>query len=612
MVDCVRTLATRGFALAMALVVTACGGGGGGDGDGSTGSVDYLEITSVNAVEVAGTVIQTVADSFDLAGAGGGGITPSSADAGRGAGPLEPGGYLAPTPGLREQVQALGPLASVGPVTEPCQEDGSITVSGTVANPPTLSVGDRITAVFKDCDDGDGAVTDGRLDLVIRDLQGDPLSDVYLLRTDVTATRFDITEDGETTSTDGDFGLTLDSMDYPAVRTRIAGDSLEVADTGDTYTITTFDQTIESSVDLLPYWNLVTAVGTLASRVLDGKVDYSTTAAIEGPAGDAPEAGEILITGLNGATIRVVVQGQSSVDLRLDLDGNGIVDEVQATTWADLGGAVAPGVTAANAEVVAREALAAAFGFETVVRDASQQFGQDGTFTGATNNISVPGSFGPLALRCTTSDGSVSVSGQLAAPGTFTVGDDFVSTFFNCYQPAPYGQFPSYTVLDGVLAAEVTVDVFPASYDADATNFQGATGQFEGSFGGATWAGTSSSMQLVGATSNRAVVDASVDTFNDSFNSPPRLTRTVDAGVYTAQVAGFFVLETLMPLVSNLDFGVGFATGPYSGEVVVTADNGTSVRVVAVSAVTARLDLDLDGDGSVDQSTTVPWQQILE
>ena len=40
----------------------------------------------------------------------------------------------------------LPPLASVGPVTEPCLVDGDIIVSGNVADPDTLGVGDSITA----------------------------------------------------------------------------------------------------------------------------------------------------------------------------------------------------------------------------------------------------------------------------------------------------------------------------------------------------------------------------------------------------------------------------------------------------------------------------------
>lgn len=608
--------ATRICALLVSLILASCGGGGGG----SSTPVEYLEITSGNAREVAGAVIQTVTSSFDLADAGGGGITSSAADAAPASSPLDAGRYLARLPRLRRQVLAVGPLASVGPVTEPCLESGNIVLSGNVANPDTLSVGDSITAVFNDCDDGDGAVTDGRLGLVIRALQGDPLTDVFLLRTDVTVTRFVITEGGESTSADGGFELTLDSLDFPQVLTRLAGDSLEVAYGGDTYTITNFDETIGTSVDLLPYRDLITAVGTLASRLLDGKVDYLTTVPVAGPAGDAPETGEVLITGLDGATIRVVVQGQSSVELRLDLDGNGSVDEVQATTWAELGGAVAPGVTAGNATLVAREALAAAFGFEIVVRDAGLQFDVDGAFRFATANVAVAGPFGPVAPRCQLSGGSASVSGQLAVPGTFTAGDDFTGTFFDCYQQTPTGQFPFSTVLNGVLAAGVTAYVgavsslFTVSFDAIATDFHGANGQFAGNFGGDpivdSWAGTSAGMQLAGATSPRAVVEASVDTVNDTFFSPARITRIVGGGVYTAQIPGLYVLETLTPLVSNGDSDL--ATGSYSGEVRVTADNGTSVRVIAVSDLDARLDLDLDGNGSIDQSITVPWQQLLQ
>ncbi len=613
-----QKLTARCAAGLAAVILSACGGGGGG---GSSSSVDYLEITSGNAGDVAGAVVQTVASTLDLADAGGGEITASPADVAAGAGALAVGRYLPLLPKLRRQALGVGPLASVGPVEEPCLVGGFITLSGNVADPETLSVGDRITAVFNDCDDGDGAVTDGRLVLVIRTLQ-DPLSVASLIRADVDLTNLVVTENGETTSADGAFELTLDSLAYPEVSTRLRGDSLEVVYGGDTFTLTNFDESVEFTPTIVPFRDLITAVGTLASRLLAGKVDYGTTTPVQGPVGDAPETGEILITGANGATIRVVIQSQSAVDLELDLDGNGSVDEVQSTTWAELGGDVAPGVTAGNATAVVREALAATTQLGMAVRDAGAQFGSDGAFYNAlfSPSITVPGPFGPVEALCLASTGPAFVTGQLAVLGEFTVGDQFSGAYTSCLQQTPPGQFPiGAMVVNGVLDTAVTSytgfgGFFTVGFDGVFNDFNGTTGEFAGTYDRPdpniiAYGGTSPAVQLTGGTGPRAFNAVSVSSNSNSFSSPPRLTRTVNGELYTTLIAGRFMIETLTPLESDGDNIL--ATGPDTGELKITADNGSAVRLVAVDALNARLDLDLDGNGSTDQSITVPWLELF-
>jgi hypothetical protein len=600
-----------------AIILSACGGGGGG----GSSSVDYLEITSGNAGDVAGAVVQTVASTLTLADAGGGEISASPADAAAGAGALAVARYLPLLPQLRRQALGVGPLASVGPVTEPCLVVGFITLSGNVADPGTLSVGDRITADFDMCDDGDGLVTDGRLQLVVRALGGEPLTEFFLIRADVDLTNFVVTENGETTGADGDFELTLDSLAFPVVSTRLRGDSLEIVSGGDTFTLTDFDESVEVDPSIVPFRDLITAVGTLASNLLDGKVDYGATTPIEGPVGDAPESGAILITGANGATIHVVVLSQASVELQLDLDGIGGVDEVQSTTWAELGGAVAPGVTAGNATAVVREALAATAQFGIAVRDAGAQFGSDGAFYSAVSQVNVPGPFGPVEALCQLSGGSAIVTGQLAVPGDFSVGDQFSGTYSFCYQASPPGQFPiGSIVVNGGLDASVTSytgfgGFFTVGFDGVFDGFNGTTGEFAGTYGRPdptiiAYSGTSPAVQLTGGTGLRALIMASADANSNSFSSPGRLTRSVGGEMYTATIAGRYTIETLAPLESDLDSD--FATGPDTGELKITADNGSAVRVVAASALTARLDLDLDGNGSTDQSITVPWLDLFQ
>jgi hypothetical protein len=269
---------------------------------------------------------------------------------------------------------------------------------------------------------------------------------------------------------------------------------------------------------------------------------------------------------------------------------------------------------------VVREALAATTQFGLAVRDAGAQFSSDGAFDGVLSQISVPGPFGPIEALCLASTGPAIVSGQLAVLGEFSVGDQFSGTYASCLQQTPPGVFPIGSIVNGELDTTVTSytgfgGFFTVGFDGVFTGFNGTTGEFAGTYDRPdpttiAYTGTSPAVQLAGGNGLRALILASADASINSFSSPGRLTRSVGGEMYTALIAGRYTIETLTPLEADLDSD--FATGPDAGELKVTADNGSAVRVVAVSALTARLDLDLDGNGSTDQSITVPWLDLFQ
>lgn len=592
------------------IALNGCGGGGGGGGGGSVPTADPLEITAANAEDVAGLVVETIYSSFDLAGSGSDSLTDGSASASALA--IE----RAVAQPLRQQSAGVGIQAAFGPITEPCLVSGEFTLSGNLANPATISVGDRLTIDFAACDDGDGAILDGQLQLVIRGLQGNPFSDIFLLRADVTLNSFAVTEGGETVSADGNSELTLDTTDYPVGRTRLAGGRLQVGLASDVLTFTDIDQTEEINVAVLPYSSLITASGSLASRVLDGRVDFTTPVPVAGASGDAPDTGEILITGLNDATIRVVVTVSDEVELRLDLDGDGTVDEIQLTTWEALGGAVAPGVTRNNAEALVGEALAAVAQFELALHDAGAQF-SDGVFQDALSLIAVPGPFGPVSPRCSLSSGSVAVTGQLAVPGTFTAGDVFAASFNDCWLGYSDPLVMTNKLVNGELSTLVTAysgipGASSVEFEADAMGYGGASGSYTAGYSepdpsqlGIT--GTSSAVQLHGPVA-RALYDFDLTSDVRDFGAST-VTRSFAGDFYTARVTGRFNLETLAPVEDIVDDDT--ATGPFVGEWLITADNGSSVNVIPQGFYGARLDVDLDGNGSIDESNMVMYSEML-
>ena len=78
-------------------------------------------------------------------------------------------------------------------------------------------------------------------------------------------------------------------------------------------------------------------------RVLfSGDVDVETIQDFTWDDGSYPDSGEALITGASGATLRILVNDETSVDLELDQDGNGDPDGlIMDVGWGELFG-VAP------------------------------------------------------------------------------------------------------------------------------------------------------------------------------------------------------------------------------------------------------------------------------
>ncbi len=325
------------LALGAASLIASCGGGGGS----GASSVPDLAITSGNALEVSSAVIQAIGLSLDLGEASGGPVTLQSTTAPAAAGFLLRRALTLP-PRLRMQALSVQPLAAVGPVELPCDYLGTMTISGNVANPDILMVGDRITSVFDGCDDNLGFVLDGKLALVVRSLEGDPLTDVFLLGLDLTLTSLRVTEDNQVYSADGAFTLTLDSIDFPVMVLRLAGSLLALSEGGEIYTLTGFDHRLKIDGGVVPQAILAEVVGTFVSDVLAGKVDYVTTVPVRATGDNDPESGEFLITGDLNSTARVIIIDSNSVRLDIDENGDGVVDDFVDTTWQELNGQPTP------------------------------------------------------------------------------------------------------------------------------------------------------------------------------------------------------------------------------------------------------------------------------
>jgi hypothetical protein len=306
-------------------IVASGGGGGGGTSNGGGGvqpppSGPTLFITADNAFDVSSAVVQAIGFSFNVAELSGGEVA------------TDTGGM--PVARTGKSVLPLVLKVPIGPFTEPCINDGTVTISGDVADPDTVSVGDEITAIFNDCDDGEGSVINGEFSFMIAAIEGDIFTDLFLLTLDVTLTDLVITEGTEILSADGEFSLTLDNLDYPISRLSISGDEFTLGEGGETHSLMSFSHSMVIDGDT----SRAEASGTLDSSALEGTVDYDTPVTLEAFVGENPHVGEMLVSGADDSEVRIVVVDSTSVVLETDINGDGVVDDFVDTTWTALSG----------------------------------------------------------------------------------------------------------------------------------------------------------------------------------------------------------------------------------------------------------------------------------
>jgi hypothetical protein len=320
-----RPSTLRALCLAVALLVPACGGGGGSGGSGPAA------ITQNSSLAIAGAVLQGAALGSDVGAVADAGIRDDVGAASSGASP--PGsdiGRSAPTMATR---------AAFGPTGADCQVDGSVLLSGDVATPGEYAVGDQVTADFMMCDEGDGFVFDGLLDLTVLALVGDLPGNDFDVGLDLVMDDL-LADDGvDPIVYDGDGTLDYDVSQDPLVTLGLAGTSLTLTlDMGATsFTLMDYVSNLELDAGPNPDEYRFSASGRMTSSEFDGEVAYETTQDFEGVDGSPPMTGEMVITGAFDATITVDPVDDVDVDLLVDLDGNGNDDVLIGTTWTELG-----------------------------------------------------------------------------------------------------------------------------------------------------------------------------------------------------------------------------------------------------------------------------------
>jgi len=317
-----------------AAIFLLAGCGGGGDGGGTTvppvGAATV--ITSANAPTVAGASVEAALQTGAIGGLTDSGGFVASATGGSVAKLDRAGTAGVISKSLRTGISNV----PIGPETSPCAVSGTVTISGEIADPTTLTAGDRIVIDSDNCDDGEGEVVDGLLEFVIDGFTPGTNAEQLVVSVTLTVTDLMITEGEQFTTATGAMTVSIDTTNPPDTEISISGDLFSVTTNDSSETLRNFSTVLTENASVFPVAYTTDASGTVESSRFDGSVTYDTPVVFQGNGEDYPFAGELLVNGANGASVRVIALDSVNVRVEIDLDGDGAVDETIDTTWEEL------------------------------------------------------------------------------------------------------------------------------------------------------------------------------------------------------------------------------------------------------------------------------------
>jgi hypothetical protein len=309
------------------LTLAGCSGGGGDDPP----PAPLAAITTANAPAIASSVMSAALDGGDLGSFafGSTGAPVSSPKSARVYYSKVAEIQNAQIGALLQHTQAVA-LVPIGPEVTQCTGGGTVTLSGNIANPETLSPNDTITFDFASCVEGD-TTTNGKFSMRVTSFSGDPASGMFSFGVTATITSLQITVPGDSATVNGSVSISI-SEAGSMLTTTVTSSSISVGDGGSTHTLRDY-----SSIHALTSGSFTLDVhGSLTSSDFSGTVNFTTTALLQGMGDSYAFTGQLLITGANGATIKVIVLDSTFLRLEVDSNGDGFVDATLDLTWDDL------------------------------------------------------------------------------------------------------------------------------------------------------------------------------------------------------------------------------------------------------------------------------------
>lgn len=311
--------------LAASILASACGSDGGNSFSGTEPVSGSFGIDSSNGVAATRQSYGAVMAS--------GGIAEIGGPVGVASAPPNGASIASHAATPEDVVLNVVSLVPFGPDVQPCLGGtGTVTMSGDIAVPGTLTAGDFFVIEYDLCDEGAGEVIDGIITLTVRDFSGDLFLGTYLLSMDADIDTLSVATGTDTLIADGDATVTLDTMDAPFVVTSVSGSRITQSSNAGTETLTSYSssQTFDGNQDPAEY--TMDASGSLDSSQLPGSVTYSTESTFRGFVPAYPSEGTLLVRGDNSSA-RLVVVDDANVRVEIDSNGDGVADDMIDLTW---------------------------------------------------------------------------------------------------------------------------------------------------------------------------------------------------------------------------------------------------------------------------------------
>lgn len=313
-----------------ALSLFACGGGGSGGGSSPT-PLTLVTVTSSNATKLTGAASGAAFGTAEI-----GGLTDITGATASSQGSLSKQDAAAAATKVAHGTLIQAKNFILAPETSFCLVSGSVTVSVDMVSPLTFTVGDFISIDSDMCDDGEGTIIDGLLEMTISSFDGDILTAEFLFGVDLVLTAFTVIAAEETMTADGDIGTTIDTRTPPIIEGSVFGDSFVVSGMGTTQSISNFSTIYTEDSSTFPVSWTNNSMGVVDSSEFSGAVRYETPITFEGSGLNYPHTGHLLITGADGATLLLRTLNDVDIEIDADYDGDNTIDETFQLTWAEL------------------------------------------------------------------------------------------------------------------------------------------------------------------------------------------------------------------------------------------------------------------------------------
>lgn len=219
----------------------------------------------------------------------------------------------------------------------PCDSgEGTVTIND-VAPQGVISAGDSVSIRFINCVvnlGGDDVTLNGLITFQITSASF-PGGGAYDILLKATFSNFLLSAFGTTIRVNGGFNLRLETPDGNVFTTTTSGSSLEAS----IQVGATVIKNVVSSFTYTEVFDTITGDYSItgSGRVFDGSLgrsfDTEVTVPLEGTDPDDPDSGQLLSTGANNSSVLLFVLDNVNVELRVDEDGDGIVDVTIPTTW---------------------------------------------------------------------------------------------------------------------------------------------------------------------------------------------------------------------------------------------------------------------------------------